>query len=65
VLGPDGEDDSTGSTEWEVHAAQYGKRILCTNALGFVWVEKYESVSAAEQVMHNISESYFAWEDSE
>jgi hypothetical protein len=43
--------------------AEFGKRILCHDERGFVWVEKWPNDLAAEQVFNAMQAYYEAWDD--
>ena len=61
----DGEDESTGSTEWSIFARRFGKRILCGDDRGFVWVTRFATEDDAIREFEDIDAKYCAWENQD
>jgi len=57
----DGEDEWTGSVEWDVYVQRFGKRILFNDDRGFVWVDKFASEDEAKAQFMLIAEAYHPW----
>jgi hypothetical protein len=61
----DGEDEWTGTTEWDVHVRRFGKRLLCTDERGFVWVTRYDTEDDAIAEFSTLDAEYCAWDAQE
>ena len=59
----DGEDDWTGSVEWDVYVRRFGKRLLLTDDRGFVWVQKYATAAECQEAFASIDAAYCKWSE--
>lgn len=56
-------DRQTGNAvEWSVYVSQFGKRLVCCDTQGFVWVEKYDTVADADRSFTEYDEAYAEFE---
>lgn len=59
-------DRCTGDcVEWVVWVAQFGKRLLCSDPQGFVWIDQYPSVERANEAFEATEARYCEYEGYE
>ena len=60
-----GQDEETGTTEWHVWCARFGRNLLYTDDQGFVWCERCENEDEAMALFRLIDQEYSKWSDEE
>ena len=60
-----GQDEETGTTEWGVWCARFGRDLLFTDDQGFVWSEKHFDEAAAKVAFDAIDAAYAEWNEEE
>lgn len=60
-----GQDEETGSTEWDVWVARFGRRLLCCDDQGFVWVNTFPTEHEAQAAFNKVDAEYAEWDDDD